>query len=106
MFLRTVRRPTFARVVNPTHDVIIVRLFPDSGQVRRERATHLRVFFADRMTSETAARFKQLFPMVLVALRLRGGLTVKTVLPEVSGDRLQIFRAIRVIRETPEGRHL
>ena len=58
------------------------------------------------MTCETAARFKQILAAILVTLLLRGSLAVKTVLPKVSGDRLQIFRAIRVVRETPEGRHL
>src|SRR5436853_3277854 len=106
MFFRTVRRPTLAGVVNPTHDIIVVRFFAHSGQVRRERATHLRIFFADRMTCETAARFKQILAAILVTLLLRGSLAVKTVLPKVSGDGLQIVRAVRVIRETPEGRHL
>src|SRR5437016_13396905 len=58
------------------------------------------------MTCETAARFKQILAAILVTLRLRGSLAVKTVLPKVSGDGLQIVRAIRVIRETPKGRHL
>src|SRR6266566_7021844 len=104
MFFCRVRSPTLPRVVNPTHDVIVVRLFADSGEVRRESPAHLCVLFADRMTGKTATRFKQVLAMILVTLRLRGGLAIKTVLPEVSGDRLQIFRAIRVICEAPEGR--
>src|SRR5438445_6028341 len=98
MFLCRVRGPTLARVVDPTHDVIIVRLFADSGQVRRESPAHLRVLFANRMTGKTATRFKQILAMILVTLRLRGSLAIKTVLPEVSGDCLQIFRAVGVIR--------
>src|SRR5438552_18421711 len=104
MLFRTVRRPTLAGVVNPAHDIIVVRFFAHSGQVRRERATHLRIFFANRMTCETAARFKQTLAAILVTLLLRGSLAVTTALPKVSGEGLQIVRAIRVSRQTPERR--
>src|SRR5215813_4082911 len=59
------------------------------------------------MTREATTRFEQLLAVVLVALLLRRQLAVKSVLPEISRNRFQIFRAFFAIDfETPEGRHL
>ena len=44
---RTIRRPTFARIVNPTHDVIVVGFLADTLQVGRKCAAHSTLAFAD-----------------------------------------------------------
>src|SRR5882724_2037942 len=106
MLFRTIRRPAFTRVVDPAHDVIVVGLLTDLRKVRGERAAKPLVFFADRMASHTATRFEQILAVILLALRLRGGLAVKAVLPEVSSHRFQIVVAVFIDLEAPERRHL
>ena len=86
LLFRAIRRPAFARVINPAHDVIVVIFFANLRQVRGERAAQLGVSFADRVTRQTTARFEEVLAVRLVALGLRGDLTVETVLPEISGD--------------------
>ena len=81
---RAIRRPALARVVNPTHDVIVIIFLADFREVGRECAAELAVSFADRVTRQTAARFEEILAVRLVALSLRRYLAVKTVLPEIS----------------------
>src|SRR5687768_15493708 len=88
LLFRAIRRPTFARVVNPAHDIVIVRLFADTGKIRGKNAPHRAVTLADRMATETATRFEQFFPLCLVTLRLSWDLAVKAVLPQIGCDGL------------------
>src|SRR5258706_6426851 len=107
MFFRTIGRPALARVIDPTHDVIIIVLLADLGQVRGKRATHLGVLFTDRVTGETATRLKQSLAVILVSLLLRGNFAIETVLPKVRRYGFQVLRSLfAVFSETPEGGHL
>src|SRR5437660_9516655 len=89
MLFWTIRRPAFARVVDPAHDVIVVGLLADLRKIRGEGAAEPLVFFADRMASKTATRFEQFLAVVLLTLRLRRSLAVEAVLPQVSSHCFQ-----------------
>src|SRR5881394_2094585 len=94
MLFRTVRSPTFARVIDPTHDVVVVGFLPDLCQISRESAPNLAVALADGMTSQTSSRFEKFFAMLVVTFRLRRHFTVEAVLPEISRDCFQIVRTL------------
>src|SRR5688572_20359380 len=88
LLCRTIRRPAFARVVNPAHDIVIVRLFADTRKIRGEHAPHRVVTLADRMATETAARFEQFLTFCFITLRLSRDFAVKAVLPQIRRDGL------------------
>src|SRR5260370_8839801 len=86
-----VRRPALSRVVNPTHDVIIVRFLANLGQVRGKGAADLAAFFADRVTGQTTARLEQILAVVLFTVLFRRDFAVETALPETASHPSHIF---------------
>src|SRR5687768_2825648 len=58
------------------------------------------------MAAKTAARLKKFLSFSLIAARLFGRLALKTFLPEISGNRLDLFLAVLIDLEPPELRHL
>ena len=96
LFFRTVRRNALARIVNPAHDVIEVRLFTDAGKVCSEVATDLVVAFTDLVTGKTSTTLEKFFTVSGVALRLCRELVVEALLPQIRSDRLNLVGAVFV----------
>ena len=68
--LGTIRRDTFAWIVNPAHDVVEVCFFTYALQVRGKMSADLVVAFADRVTSESATTFEQRLAVLSVTFLL------------------------------------
>src|SRR5271156_4598639 len=67
LLVRTVGASALPRIVNPAHQVIVVRFFSHAREVRGEdSALHL-VAFANRVAGQTSPRFKQFFAVRRVA---------------------------------------
>src|SRR5579871_6985277 len=65
--VRTIRTRAFARVMNPSDEIVVVRLLADSGQVRgKHSALHL-IAFPDRVAGEAAAGLEQFLAVLGVA---------------------------------------
>src|ERR1051326_407832 len=116
-FLRTVRRYTFARIVNPADDVIEVCFLTNPLQVGGKVTTDPAVAFADRVTRKTAPTLEKSLAVLRVSFCLLRDFRIKTLLPQVSSDGLNLFltilvahicagRAFRQGTEAPEHRHL
>src|SRR5215472_15716518 len=83
---RAVRTRALAGVVDPAHEVIVIGLFADAREVRRESAALHLVAFADGVAREATARFKQLFTVSCVSGLAMLDLIRQTRLPDISRD--------------------
>src|SRR2546427_2166059 len=70
-FVRTIGAGAFARVVDPTHEVVVIVLFTDAREIGSKSSTPHPVAFADGKTSEAAARFEKFFALSGVAPLVR-----------------------------------
>src|SRR3989441_3060183 len=85
-FVRTIGAGAFARVVDPTHEVVVIFLFTDAREIGSKRFTLHLGGFADGVTGEAAARFEQLFAVSGVARLVLGQLIGERRLPNECGD--------------------
>ena len=114
---RTIRRNSFAWVVNPAHDVIVVGLLADAAQVGGKVTADLIVAFTNRVTRKTSTPLEKLFAVTGIALRLSWYFGIETFLPEIRRDGLNLFGCVLVrlrradrsfvqMPKAPERRHL
>ena len=55
LFIRTIGSRTLPRIVNPAHQVVVVRLLADARQVRRESSAHGLAALANGVASKASA---------------------------------------------------
>ncbi len=58
LFVGAVGASALAGVVHPAHEVVVIVLFADAGEICRESAALHLVAFTDGMTGETPTRFE------------------------------------------------
>src|SRR5687767_21577 len=114
-FFRTIRSNAIARVVDPAHDVIEIRLLANFLEICGEVAAGGTAALANRVASHATSGFKQLFSVSGISARLCRQRVRETVLPQVCGDRFDLIAGVYIAHvrtfvgvrgEAPEGRHL
>src|SRR5581483_2021904 len=90
LFVWAIRTSAFASVVDPAHEVVVVGLLADAGQVRRKGAALHVAAFSDGVAGETAAGFEEFLAMFSVARLLLWKLVGESRLPDVRRDRLDL----------------
>ncbi len=90
LFERAVRTSAFARIVDPTHEVVVVILLTDTSEIRGKGAALDLIAFANGMAGEAAARFEQFFSVGGVAGIALGQRISQRRLPDEGGDGLDL----------------
>src|SRR5947209_5242874 len=106
VLFRTIRSPAVTRVVNPPDDVIEVRLLPHLRQVRSEVSADALAVLLNRVTGHASALMKQFAAVSGVTSLLLRNLAVKTLLPKISRNCLDLIRAVLIALQAPERWHL
>ena len=96
---RTIRRRALARVMNPSYQVIVIRLFTHASQVGAEPPAHSARALAHGVTAHAAPRLKTLLALGRIAGSLRRCFCVQRTLQDEGGDRAHL------IVGQPEARH-
>src|SRR6267154_5506145 len=102
-FVRARGARAFARVVDPTHEVVVAVFFTDASEICSKSSALDLIAFADGMAGEAAARFEKLFSVSSVAGLVLGQWIGERRLPNVGGDGLNLIVFEAEIRHLGSG---
>src|SRR5579872_837969 len=67
LLVRAVGTSALASIVNPAHEIIVVRFLANPRQIRCKDAAHHLIAFADRMARQASAGLEQFLAMSRIA---------------------------------------